>query len=179
MDNIDWIKKGNTGCTFATLFSKNPKAVGWYFITPEEWVSESYSRKSLLLSIEFPYNYTLQDVKEWALKNDFYLEDTSDNTEGLRLKCDEGISWVQYFGPDSHVKTRQSPKPMLLFTRKLNKLYYYKVGFKGILHLAHAWMDGLDLKKLELLWNRSFIQTKSKLGQSPDITQAAKTTYLK
>ena len=35
-----------------------------------------------------------------------YEDITSKNTIGLRIKTEEGVSWVQYFGKDSHAKTR-------------------------------------------------------------------------
>jgi hypothetical protein len=180
MTNREWIAKGNTGCTFATLFAKNPETVGWKFISPKEYRLRLFSNDALILSIVFnPDMYNQQSVKEWALQNGFYLERTSDNTEGLRIKCEEGVSWVQYFGMDSHVSTRRTPFPMLMFTRKLGKSYYIKVGFNGLLHLAHAWYDKINTRVYDLLWKRSYEQTRKKLGQSPDITQAAKTTFLK
>lgn len=68
---------------------------------------------------------------------------------------------------------------MLMYTNKLGKSHYIKVGWKGILHLAHAFYDKIDERVYDLLWNRSYEQTKKKLGKSPDITSAAKTTWLK
>jgi hypothetical protein len=156
MTNIEWISKGNTGCTFATLFAKNPKLVGWETITPAEWVTKSYNKDTMILAIEFREDVNINQVKYWALSNGFYIEDTSDKTEGLRLKCDEGVSWVQYFGLDSHVSTRRTPNPMLMFTRKLNKSHYVKVSFNGLLHLAHAWYDKINEKVYDLLWQRSY-----------------------
>lgn len=182
MTNREWIAKGSTGCTFATLFAKNPQSVGWGFFNPVQFIYNEHI-DSLLVSIEFiDYEegfWNKNNVREWALLNGFYLEDTSDNTEGLRYKCKEGVAWVQYFGPDSHVVTRQSPFPMLMYTNKLGKSYYVKVGFKGILHLAHAWYDKITERVYDLLWNRSYEQTKKKLGRTPDIISAAKTTWLK
>lgn len=180
MTNREWIAKGHTGCTFATLFAKNPELVGWIFLSPREYRLRLFSKDALIIAIVFnPDFYDQQKVKEWALENDFYLESTSDNTEGLRIKCDEGVSWVQYFGMDSHVSTRRTPSPMLMFTRKLGKSHYVKVGFNGLLHLAHAWYDKISDRVYDLLWQRSYEQTRKKLGQALDITQAAKTTFLK
>lgn len=186
MTNREWIAKGNTGCTFATLFAKKPDMVGWKFINFMEYQQGKVPNDCLIVSIEFPMmhshndgEWSKDDVKNWALNNGFYIEMTSDNTEGLRLKCDEGVSWVQYFGMDSHVSTRRTPLPMLMFTRKLGKAHYIKVGFNGLLHLAHAFYDKISEPVYDLLWDRSYKQTRKKLGQPPDITQAAKTTFLK
>lgn len=181
MTNLEWISKGNTGCTFATLFSKNPAVVGWKFYHYNTWMVRNLFQieNALIVAIEFPSNWTKEQVRIWALKLNFYEEDTSDKTIGLRIKCRQGVAWVQYFGPDSHVVTRQAPHPMLMYTNKLGLKHYVKVGFKGILHLAHAWYDKIDERIYDLLWERSYKQTKKKLGQSPDINSAAKTTWMK
>lgn len=181
MTNLEWIQKGNTGCTFATLFSKAPETVGWEFMSPPEWIVRSYlfNNLPLIVSITFEEGLDKDFVKRWALLHGFYLEDTSEGTEGLRIDCPEGKAWVQYFGPDSHVVTRQSPQPMLLYCNKLNKSHYVKVGFKGILHLAHAWYEKISERVYDLLWERSYKQTCKKIGHAPTIKEAAKTTWLK
>ena len=183
MTNQEWIGKGNTGCTFATLFSKHPDKVGWRFMTPQAW---SHHREykldlPLIVSIEFPNDgyWDLKTVRNWALCSGMYLEETSENTLGLRIKCKEGVAWVQYFGTDSHVVTRQSPNPMLIYTNKLGSSYYAKVGFNGILHLAHAWYSGMKERVYDLLWDRAHKQTKKKIGHNLTIVEAAKTTYLR
>lgn len=174
-EQIDWIKKGNTGCVFATLFAKSPKSVGWNFIEYDNFPFPD----SFLLSIIFPKHFTKNMVRIWAFNNGFFEESISGDNMGLRIKCKEGISWVQYFGVDSHVKTRQAPFPMLMYTQKLNKAYYVKVGFKGVLHLAHAFSDKVKESVYDLLWQRSYRQTKKLLGHSPSINEAAKTTWKK
>lgn len=182
MTNREWIAKGSTGCTFATLFAKNPQSVGWGFFNPiQYYYQRQLDTLPLIVSIEFPNDgyFNKNTVREWALSQDFYLEDTSDNTEGLRIQCKEGVAWVQYFGPDAHIPTRQSPTPMLLYTNKLGLSYYTKVGFNGILHLAHTWYNKISDRVYDLLWERSYQQTKKKLGKTPDIQSAAKTTWLK
>lgn len=175
MTNREWIAKGNTGCVFATLFAKSPETVGWKVID----YSEFPCKDALLISIVFPEYFTQSMVRIWAFKNGFYEEIVKDNNIGLRIKCKEGVSWVQYFGKDSHVKTRQAPQPMLMYTQKLGKGFYVKVGFKGILHLAHAFSDSVKENIYDLLWNRSYKQTKKLLGHSPTLKEAAKTTWLK
>lgn len=181
MTNLEWIKSGKTGCTFASLFSKNPEMVGWKFYDYNAWKIRNLFQieDALIVSICFPADWKKEDVRLWALKLNFYIENTSEGTEGLRIKCEEGIAWVQYFGPDSHVITRQSPKPMLLYCNKLNKSHYVKVGFKGILHLAHAWYEKISERVYDLLWDRSYKQTCKILGKKPTIKEAAKTTWIK
>lgn len=179
--NLQWIAKGKTGCTFATLFAKEPASVGWEFVSCYLWKFRQEYTKQIgnLVSITFPPDWNKEQVRRWALKNGFYEEETSEKTLGLRLKVDEGVSWVQYFGPDSHVVTRRAPEPMLIYCNKLNKSYYVKVGFQGILHLAHAWYEKISERVYDLLWKRSFEQTSKKLGHEPTVVEAAKTTWLK
>lgn len=178
MTNLEWIRAGKTACTFATLFSKNPESVGWKFTTYDKFEKEGAPQEPLLVSVEFP-DWDKEKVRNWALVNGFYEESTGDETLGLRIDSEHGKSWVQYFGPDSHVVTRRSPMPMLLYCRKLNKSYYVKVGFKGILHLAHAWYDKINERVYDLLWERSYKQTEKLIGHKPTIYEASKTTWLK
>lgn len=181
MKNQEWISKGHTGCTFATLFAKDPEKVGWRFFDWNQWqFLYSYGQLPLIVGIEFEKDgyWNKDTVRKWAIDQGFWEEETSSKTTGLRIQCKEGVSWVQYFGPDSHVVTRQAPNPMLLYTNKLGVKYYAKVGWKGILHLAHAWYDKISDRVYDLLWERSYQQTKKKLGHEPTVIEAAKTTFL-
>ena len=182
MTNQEWIAKGNTGCAFATLFAKDPEKIGWKFLRLSEWDKIHRFGGNLnginIISIDFPRFASINGVKKWALRNGFFLEETSDETEGLRILCGSNVSWVQYFGPDSHVKTRQSPTAMLMFTCRLNTSFYAKVGFHGILHLAHAWYHKISDRVYDLLWDRSHKQTEKKVGHKLGIKEAAKTTFL-
>lgn len=175
-EQIKWIESGKIGCVFASALVKIHKNIGWHFVVNPAKLE--IPDKAFLLSILFPEG-DINSVKEWALNNGMFIEDTSDLYEGLRIKMEGGISWVQYFGPDSHVKTRQAPYPMLSFTCKLPKRYYFKVGFNGILHLAHASIHLLSSKAIDVLWRQSVAKTKKELGFSPTIREAAKTTYEK
>jgi hypothetical protein len=180
MTNLEWIRKGNTGCTFATFFSKIPEKIGWEFYDYNTWKVRNLFQieTANIISICFPKDFTKEDVRKWALSLNFYVENTSDNTEGLRIKVPQGEAWVQYFGPDSHVKTRRSPEPMLLYCNKTGVSYYWKVGFNGVLHLAHAWLEGaFTKKKAYTMWDRAHKQTKKIIGHNLTIAEAAKTTW--
>ena len=175
-DNIEWIRSGKIGCTFATLFARNPKNIGWEFIenpTKLKWDSNTY-----ILSLVVPES-NIYVVRDWALNNGMYIEDVDGLYEGLRLKIGNDISWVQYFGPDSHVTTRQSPHPMLNLCVKLSPFSYYKVGVKGILHLAHASVGNFTKYISDKLWDSSFKNTEKLLGHKPTVKEAAKTTFIK
>jgi len=174
-ENIAWIRSGKIGCTFATLFARNPEKVGWRFYEKEIGLPCN----DLIVSVVFP-NRTRNEVQEIALRSPyFYLEDLGEGLEGLRYKAKEGVSWVQYFGPDSHVVTRQTPHPMLTWTNKLPAHIYAKTMVKGILHLAHASIAGLTAKAADKLWETSFIHTAKILGKKPGLAEAAKTTWKK
>lgn len=175
-ETLKWIRSGKIGCTFATALSRNPDSIGWKFqVNPTklEWDEDVY-----LLSIIFP-DSDIYVVRAWALEQGMYIESIDDFYEGLRLKIGNDISWVQYFGPDSHVKTRQSPYPMLNLCVKLSPYSYFKVGFKGILHLAHASIKNFSLRNQNILWATSHTMTNKRLGHKPTICEAAKTTYKK
>ena len=181
MTTLEWIQKGNTGCTFATFFSKIPEKVGWKFYDYNTWkVRNLFQIEDVnIVSISFPKEYTIKDVRGWALNNGFYL-DIYNGVEGLRIKVEQGEAWVQYFGPDSHVKTRQAPEPMLLYTNKTGVSYYWKVGFNGILHLAHTWAEGrLSKKQADTMWKQAHVQTEKKIGHPLGLEEAAKTTWLR
>jgi hypothetical protein len=174
-ENINWIKSGKIGCTFAALFAKAPEKVGWKFVEAKHHLE--IPKDAFMLSLVFP-DKSRWYVEQWAIANGFYTEPTGHGCYGLRIKVGTSISWVQYFGPDSHVKTRQTPHPMLSFTIKLPARFYAKVGFNGILHLAHASVEGLAKKVTDALWNRSLERTQKEIGHKLGIEQAAKTTFL-
>ena len=189
MTNMEWIAAGNTGCTFATLFARKPESVGWTHVTSEHYDKHRMSKHTnyLLASIEFPPDWNAKKVREWCKKWSWFNEvEVGEEYIGLRYNpsingfSQSKESWVQYFGPDSHVVTRQTPNPMIMYTRKLNPLGYVKqVGFTGILHLAHAFSVHITEKMADILWKRSFEQVKRKIGHTPTIREAAKTTWLK
>ena len=177
-DNKKWMAKGYIGCTFAALFAKNPEKINWRTINIVDMNSKfKIPTDCSLLSIQFK-DVNQEQVINWALNNGFYKEELEDNCVGLRYNIDNVVSWVQYFGPDAHPKTRQAPIPELCLCIKLPILTYYKVGIKGVLHLAHASIFNLTKKMADLLWESSYINTEKRLGYKPTIKEAAKTTYI-
>lgn len=172
--NLKYIRQGKTGCVFASIMARNPKKVGW---------SRYFNPKNIIIGKDdyiVSYIFKGKDkeyVKNWALSQGMYEDITSKNTTGLRWKKGDVISWVQYFGPDSHVKTRQAPEPELLFCVQLPKNYYNKVGFKGVLHLAHSSVSHIKENILDRIWESCFKRTEKILGYKPTIIEAAKTTY--
>lgn len=172
--NKQWMATGKIGCTFAALFAKNPSKVNWVtIVNPETFYIPD---NAAILSFQFP-NGDISSVRTWALKNGFYEEIISDNLTGLRYKIGSNIAWVQYFGFDSHVVTRQAPVPELMLCVKLPLVQFAKVGFNGILHLAHTCVASLTERKANKLWETSYKNTAKKLGHSPSLIEAAKTTY--
>lgn len=175
-DQIKWIESGKIGCLFASALVKVHDKIGWVFQVNADKLE--VPKSAFILSIIFP-GKSINEVREWALDNGFYIENIDDMCEGLRIKQGTSVSWVQYFGPDSHALTRQSPYPMLSFSVKMSTSSFWRVGYNGILHLAHASVKTLSDKKSETLWNQSVIKTKKILGFSPTIREAAKTTFIK
>jgi len=176
-ENLAFIRSGATGCVFASVLARQPENINWVRI--ENPQDASYPDSAMIVSFVFP-NKTRDEVIQWALQNGFYTEVVckESGATGLRHKTPNGISWVQYFGQDSHVKTRQAPHAELLFCVKRGLYTFHKVGFKGVLHLAHACISGLKAHLLDTMWERSFASTAQRLGHSPTILEAAKTTFI-
>lgn len=173
---IDWIASGKIGCVFASALVKVRDDIGWVFeVNP---IGLNIGKGTFIKSIVFSEG-NVETVRQWALDNGFYIENVGDMYEGLRIKIGNSVAWVQYFGPDSHVITRQSPYPMLSFTCKITMSAYWRVGYNGILHLAHASVRTLTERKQETLWNQSEVKTEQILGHKPTDREAAKVTFLK
>lgn len=171
--NKQWMNSGKIGCTFAVYFSKFPELCNWYTVEESNF---HIPKEAALLSIQFP-DKNITYVRNWALSNGFYEELVGEGLIGLRYNIDDKISWVQYFGPDSHVITRQAPIPELMLCVKLDGQQYYKVVQKNILHLASASVKYLSNKISDTFWNSSFKKTKKLLGHTPTVVEAARTTF--
>lgn len=172
--NKQWMSTGKIGCTFAALFAKHPERVGW--VTIIKPIQFRIPNDAIILSLQFP-DENKQTVLEWAIMNGFYLEDIGQGLTGLRYKIGDQIAWVQYFGPDSHVLTRQVPIPELMMCVKRPIGSYFKVAIGNILHLAHAPVTYLNKRKADKLWETSYSNTEKRLGHHPNLSEAAKTTY--
>lgn len=177
-ENKIWASKGHIGCTFASLFAKAPEKIGWETIQINSLSEELVIPKSaLILSIQFPKDWTKENVREWSLLNNFYEEVITTDLVGLRYKVNSLVAWVQYFGEDSHVKTRQAPIPELTLCLKLPAKYYWKVGFNGILHVAHASIQGLKDKIADKLWETSHSNTTKRIGHKAGTNEAGKVAW--
>lgn len=189
-ENIDWIASGKIGCVFASALVKQREKIGWIFDAFEltdNFIPEIAAECWNIWSGVFP-GANKELVREWAYHNGFtserlgYNYNQDDNRwylcTGLRYRMKEGSAWVQYFGPDSHVKTRRAPHPMLSMTLKLPAHVYAQTMIKGVLHLAHASIEFIKAADAHTLWERSFEQTKKLLHHKPDKTQAAKVTFI-
>lgn len=178
-ENKKWMQTGKVGCTFAALFAKNPKSVGWETIqiTCDEQ-QLVIPKGAFILSIQFPSDWDSDRVSRWAISNGgFYQETIKPGLIGLRYKVGSLVSWVQYFGQDSHVITRQAPICELMMCIKLPPHYYFKVGFTGILHLAHASVKGLKSRIADKLWETSHTNTTKRLGHPASHEEAGKVTF--
>lgn len=176
--NKEWMSRGNIGCTFAALFAKNPESIGWNTINIQ-WINQRLEipKDTFILSIQFPDYWDYTTVRVWAERNGFYEEELGSGLIGLRYKQNSIVSWVQYFGQDSHVSTRKSPIPELCLCLKLPTKYYWKVGFSGILHLAHASVKGVKNKIADKLWETSYSNTTKRLGKKAGKEEAGKVTW--
>ena len=173
--NLEWFRSGNSGCTFCTMLSRVPETIGWVYVeNPTKLVIPS---NAYIVSYGFG-NKTKDEVIAWALQNGMYMERVDDEHLGLRLNVNGAVAYVQYFGQDSHCKTRQAPEAELVFCVKQGTSVYHKVGFKGILHIAHACVAKLGEKICDIFWERSYKCTANILGHKAGVAEAAKTTFL-
>lgn len=173
--NLKWMQKGNLGCVFGTYFSQNPEKYGWKrFIDPTELHDfQDYSSVSLVFE-----NFDLKQTREWALNNGFYEEKINDECIGLRIKVRDKVAWVQYFGQESHVKTRQSPCSELIFKVGNPIDAFHRVKVDEVLHLAQMAINTSIKKFAESFWRKSFENTKKIIGHELGVKEAAKTTWL-
>ena len=172
--NKQWMSSGKIGCAFAAYFAKRPNLCCWVtVVNPDTFYMP---KDAMILSIQFP-DKTKKQVFDWAISNGFYTEDLGNGNIGLRYKIGDKIAWVQYFGLDSHAKTRQAPIPELCLTVKMPLQSYAKVGINNVLHLAHACVSSLNKRAQDIMWNSSFTNTEKRLGHKPTLNEAAKTTY--
>lgn len=172
--NKIWMATGKVGCTFAALFAKAPEKVGW--VTVINPVRFEIPENCAILSLQFP-GANILFVRAWAKANGFYEETIGEGLTGLRYNIGKDVAWVQYFGPDSHVLTRQAPVAELMLCVRMPIGAYIKVGFNGILHLAHATVKHLSQHKADKLWETSYRNTAKRLGHHPTIVEASKTTF--
>lgn len=191
--NKAWIASGAIGCVFASALVKNHEEIGWNFFNRtltdgrQRFPDDESFTSSHIISLVFP-DGDINTVRQWALRNGFYekyIEELKDDKGkwydliGLRLSQGTNESWVQYLGPDSHVKTRQCPYPMLMWTQKLPAHIYAKTMIKGVFHLAHASIRLFPEKAAHTLWDRSFVQTEKINGHKSNQWNAAKVTFIK
>jgi hypothetical protein len=173
--NLKWMQKGNLGCVFATYFSQNPEKCNWKrFINPTE-MPDIKDSSSVSLVFE---NLDLSQTRDWALKNGFYEENINEDCIGLRLKLGDKVAWVQYFGQESHVKTRQSPFSELIFKSGNPIDSFHRVKTDDILHLAQMAINKSIKKFSESFWRKSFENTRKIIGHELGVKEAAKTTWL-
>lgn len=178
-EQVRWIKNGKMGCAYAALLVNQRNLIGWKFEVVNDINNFDFkiAQDTYLSSLIFPYE-NLESVKNWALKNGFFIENIDELHEGLRIEIENKKAWVLYFGPDSHLKTRQSPFPMLMFTVKIPKIYHVKVLLKGILSVAHTSLEYISDKQNDKLWEQSHDMSKKILGFSPTRIDAF-ATFLK
>jgi len=172
--NLKWMQKGNLGCVFATYFSQNHDKYGWKrFLNPTELPDfQDYSSVSLIFE-----GFDLKQTRYWALQNGFYEEKINDECIGLRLKVGDKVAWVQYFGQESHVKTRQTPYSELIFKVGNPIDTFHKVKVEEILHLAQMAINTSIKKFAESFWKKSFENTRKIIGRELGVKEAAKTTW--
>lgn len=86
--NLQFIRRGKTGCLFASILAKNPEKIGWKRILNPTTLE--IPEDANIVSFIFE-GKDKEYVREWALTNGMYEDITSKNTIGLRIKTEEGV----------------------------------------------------------------------------------------
>lgn len=187
---IDYISKGNIGCTFAAVAARNPERYDWGFYEVTYMEQPMPKHYHSTVSIIFPDTWKAQDVKVWCLRqgmtevvvtngtwwNRLKRWFTGEKLIGLRYEQDGYPAYVMYMGQDSHCPTRKTPHPIITFRSKRPLAPFYRVGFSGVLHIAQMFMD-IAQYKMEKLWESSHRNSKRIVGKPLNEEHAAKTTF--
>ena len=99
---------------------------------------------------------------------------------GYRLKIEDNSSWILGFGGfDFLPKTRQSLFTEIVFRCKPKPEYRQemKESEKGVLHIAHMYMQGMRENKFKSLWYGSMNHVEEILGRDSDLRSKARTTF--
>ncbi|MBP9742753.1 MAG: hypothetical protein KBD37_05275 [Burkholderiales bacterium] len=195
-EQINFFKRGKSGCIFAALAATNPKKYCWQQIQIKQICPniidsqiESYMSAPEIstLSVVFPEINTvekllqlirvLEQCKTMATEKIYYKNFLC---YGFRLKVGNKFSWVSGFGPFEFLpKTRQAPYTEI--TCRIKDKPDYKFEMKkaphNILHLADMDMQGMCTHAFKTLWTQSVANSEKIVGHKLDLLSAAKTSF--
>lgn len=196
-EQLNFYKNNRAGCTFASVIAQNPLKYKWrHFILNkvnlskiDEIIIKSIENHDIaMISLIFPKvisKFELVDlIKVLLTSNNIVLEqETIQNQQkclGLRVKVFDNLSWVTGFGNFTFLpNTRQTPYTEIVFrvSERPNYEQYMKKPMKGALHLADLDLNGISTNNFRKLWKSTVENTKKTLGHTPNLHNAAKTTY--
>lgn len=193
---LDFYRKGNSGCLFAAHAANNPERYEWTLTVSdaslasiEDIVARSIGDENTSTqSIIFPSVVneadlvlllsTLKESQFFSLgQREEYSEEVC---LGFRVHVGDLKSWLTGFGNFNFLPlTRQALFTEIVFRTKKRPEYekVMKPTQSDVIHLADMDMKGMQENKFKALWYGSFDQTKKILGHKPDLRSAAKTTF--
>ena len=193
---LEFFKKGKTGCLFAAYAARDPKRFEWKFsisdINPgniEKIIQDAITAPDISTqSIIFPTVLTLENLKyllrSFSSVPSLSLEQCEEYLGamclGYRIKVGSLTSWVTGFGGfDFLPKTRQSMFTEITFRSKHRPPYEWvmKEAPPNVTHLADMEMKGMNENQFKSLWYGSFAKVEEVLGEKPDLRSASKTTF--
>ncbi|HEV7289461.1 hypothetical protein [Sphingomonas sp.] len=196
-EHLEFFVRNQSGCAFAAIAARDPAKYEWHHDLIMELdpgliaarVDAARADPAIsTLSIVFP---AVTSVDELALLlaalpcGPIYLHETLDTPKHrcyrFRAKVGEDESFVSGFGPfDFMPETRRTPYTSIVMRVKPRPVYdwYLKPPTEGLVHVADMDMKGIPDRRLQRLWNNTFLTVAGILGKKPDDESAAKTTFI-
>lgn len=197
---LDWHRRGQSGCLFARLASGNAISFGWeHLVVASDDAPEVLSQldghirarisdaQSQIMSLVWPEVQTayqavrlLRELPKWT---HFWLERDAE-IGGLRcLRARYPIeggaqAWVMAFGPfDFLPNTRRAPlfELVVRIKRKPEEIFHRINQDHTVAHLADLPLR-MSERRWEHRWQSTLRRTRAILGDQPDEVSAAKST---
>lgn len=193
---LRFFQQRGAGCLFAAVAAKDPKKYGWFhrILEPDVATIDAAIDSAIkdeavtMISLLFPGVSEIGSFVAFLgiLKRseNLFLESQENFADekcfGFRCKVNQLRSYVTGFGDFEFLpQTRRAPSTELVIRVKPRPKYdfVFKEAPPGVIHLADLDMIDMPLGALQRLWDGSFTETKGRLGHSPDLRSAARTTY--
>ncbi len=197
---LDWHRRGQSGCLFARLASGNAISFGWeHLVVASDNAPEVLSQlddhmrarmsdsQSQIMSLVWPRVQTahqavrlLRELPKWT---HFWLERDVERGGLLCLQARYPIgggaqAWVMAFGPfDFLPNTRRAPlfELVVRIKRKPEKIFHRLNQDYAVAHLADLPLR-MSEGHWEHRWQSTMRRTRAILGDEPDEVSAAKST---
>lgn len=197
LSHLDFFVRNATGCAFAAHVARDPARFDWAIETLgandvdtiDEVISNAIGNGGIsTLSLVFPEVTTEADLIALIPRLDreiiFLHEVINVNSKRcfrFRAKIGNDVSYISGFAPFNTMPITRRADLVSIVMRvgpRPNYDWNFKPPEVGVVHVADMDMKGLPDRKLERMWQNSFLRTAGLLGHKPDEESAAKTTFV-